>query len=103
MDFVAYAKYTACLESETKTHYFDEEALKWVCDTESAERIRDLLDFPAPHSLLKLKPYPYQEQGIQFCLRVPGSLLQLPCGAGKSLMGIGTYLELKEQKKITTP
>ena len=52
---------------------------------------------------MKLSPYNYQKEAIKFSLDSLNSLLVLPCGSGKSPIGIGIYLEAKEQKIIKGP
>lgn len=52
---------------------------------------------------MKLKPYSYQKEAIKFCLDQKEALLVLPCGAGKTAVGIGLYLEYKSQGLVKGP
>ena len=52
---------------------------------------------------LKLKPYPYQEEIIKFCAEKEKTLIVCPCGAGKTLIGIGAYNLAVRLGKISGP
>ena len=52
---------------------------------------------------MKLKPYLYQREAIKFAIDNINSLIILPCGAGKTPLGIGAYLEAKERNIISGP
>jgi N12 class adenine-specific DNA methylase len=52
---------------------------------------------------LKLPPYEYQKEAIQFSLNNPETLLILPCGAGKTVVGIGLYIEAIKRGLIEGP
>lgn len=52
---------------------------------------------------LKLSPYEYQKEAIRFCLKRKTALLVLPCGSGKTVLGIGTYAELIKRGLIKGP
>lgn len=47
-------------------------------------------------STLKLSPYEYQKEAIKYGLDHLNALLTLPCGSGKTIIGIGTYVEAKK-------
>ena len=49
---------------------------------------------------MKLQPYEYQKEAINFAINNNEGLLVLPCGAGKTPIMIGTYLELKSRGVI---
>ena len=51
-------------------------------------------------SNMKLKPYLYQKEAIQFAIDTKNALIILPCGSGKTAIGIGLYLELIKNKII---
>lgn len=42
---------------------------------------------------MKLQPYDYQKEAIYYGLKQQKALMTLPCGAGKTVIGIGLYLE----------
>lgn len=50
-------------------------------------------------SNLKLKPYYYQKEAINYCINNDSCLLRLPCGSGKTIIGIGSFLERKSKTK----
>lgn len=52
---------------------------------------------------LKLSPYCYQKETIQFGVNNNKGLLILPCGSGKSPILIGIYHELRKNKLTTNP
>lgn len=49
---------------------------------------------------MKLQPYLYQKEAINFALNNQNSLLIYPCGSGKTAVAIGLCLELYERKMI---
>jgi SNF2 family DNA or RNA helicase len=53
------------------------------------------------HSL-KLKPYAYQKEAVKFILDNGKVLLVLPCGSGKTAVGIASYVESVEQGLINS-
>lgn len=44
-----------------------------------------------------LQPYDYQKEAIHFAIETKEALLVLPCGAGKTPICVGIYLEAKER------
>ena len=52
---------------------------------------------------LKYEPYEYQKETVFFGTNRDNGLLLLPTGAGKSMVAITLYKELKDSNKITTP
>ena len=62
--------------------------------------VKDMGDITAG---LKLKPYPYQEEIIKFCVLQEKSLIVCPCGAGKTLIGIGAYNLAVNLGKVSGP
>ena len=52
---------------------------------------------------LKLTPYSYQQEAIDFALAKQSSLAMLPCGSGKTFIGIGAYAQAKARGLIATP
>lgn len=52
---------------------------------------------------LKYSPYEYQKETIYFGFNQDNGLLLLPTGAGKSMIAIALYHELKLSNKVTTP
>lgn len=50
---------------------------------------------------MKLQPYDYQKEAIYYAVENKEALLVLPCGAGKTPIAIGTYLEARERGIIS--
>nr|DAV25101.1 MAG TPA: Chromatin remodeling complex ATPase [Caudoviricetes sp.] len=50
---------------------------------------------------MKLKPYMYQREAIKFALDKQNALIILPCGSGKSPIGVGLCVEAYKQGLIT--
>lgn len=46
---------------------------------------------------MKLQPYDYQKEAIYYAIENKNALLVLPCGAGKTPIAIGTYMEARER------
>ena len=44
-------------------------------------------------SQLKLPLFPYQKETVSFCLDKQDALIVLPCGSGKTPIGISLYLD----------
>lgn len=47
------------------------------------------------------KLYPFQKDIVEFCISRNGSLIAASCGAGKTIIMIDSFLELKRQGKIS--
>ena len=52
-------------------------------------------------STMKLQPYLYQKEAINFALKNKNALIILPCGSGKSPIGVGLCAEAYKQNLIT--
>lgn len=83
----------------------------WTVEEKDLEILQQHMQvvFDIPHDInvnneigntLKLKPFPYQKEAIQFALEKKNALLVLPCGAGKTPIMLGVYNELKINNKI---
>ncbi len=76
----------------------------WECPLDSYKYIKDLfelqVDYNTIGSELKLHPYEYQKKLIYDILIHKELLLVSPCGSGKTIIGIGAYLELKKNRLI---
>lgn len=46
---------------------------------------------------MKLQPYDYQKEAIEYAVNSRNALLVLPCGAGKTPIAIGIFMEAKEK------
>lgn len=94
-----YYKFTEIL-GEIQNKYYDYNYGLWICDAISAQKIQDKLNNIHIGERLKLSPYDYQRQAIAYCLSNSGGLLTLPCGAGKTPIGLGVFDELIKCNKI---
>lgn len=92
-----YMEYTSMLDS-VKSRDFDAAVGKWHCGRIDAIRIHDKLNNPGVGDCMKLKPYGYQRQAIAFCIEHGYGLMRLSCGAGKTCIGLGAYLELRNRQ-----
>lgn len=52
---------------------------------------------------MKLQPYDYQKEAIYYGVENKNALLVLPCGAGKTPIAIGIFMEAKEREIINGP
>lgn len=91
-----FAGFTAKL-NDIQDKVFDTQAGKWFCNRIEAQRIADTMNNSGVGDDLKLKPYGYQRQAIAFCKDHGYGIIRLPCGAGKTPIGLGAYLELRKQ------
>lgn len=78
--------------------YFDNTYQTWVCNVKDSLHIYDLFYDPDIAVNTKLPPYLYQKQCIYKCMD-KSRLIQLPCGTGKSLIGLALLLYVKENDK----
>ncbi len=83
---------------------------EWIITKECAERINNsfkteyiTMPWDSIGSTMKFQPYEYQKETIYFGTSNDNALFLLPCGAGKTFITIGLYLELKLSNKVTTP
>jgi len=91
-----YAEFSAKL-NDIQDKTFDTQSGKWLCGRIDARHIADTMNNPGVGDELKLKPYGYQRQAIAFCKNHGYGIVRLPCGAGKTPIGLGAYLELRKQ------
>jgi len=92
-EYMEYAK----LLSSISPKYYDDKAKSWYCSSVEAQKISDRLNNQGIGEDLLLKPYDYQRQAIAFCKEQKNGLIQLPCGAGKTPIGLGAFLELRKE------
>ena len=69
-------------------------------DIMSSVSEKNVNDYDDIGKSMKLQPYPYQKETIKFALDNLTTLLVLPCGSGKTPVGIGLYLEALERNII---
>lgn len=92
----SFLDFTALL-ADVESRYWD--GRHWSCNRVDAQKIQDRLNNIATGSELKLKPYNYQRQAIAYCEQHDSGLIRLPCGAGKTIIGLGAFLARKKQDK----
>lgn len=106
--------------------HYDFERKCWKFDEQGIEKVRRLFEIKekskkkqvdviqtAPRSeatdyddigqSMKLQPYGYQKEAIKFGLDNKEVLIVYPCGAGKTPIGIGLYLEAREHGIVSGP
>lgn len=88
-------------EVEDKT--FDMSKLHWIIPTTAAYDIQQKIKAMDVGADMKLSPFPYQKKAIRFGLNKKNALFKLPCGAGKTVIGIGLSSELNRLGKIKPP
>lgn len=88
-------------EVEDKT--FDTDSLHWIIPTTDAHKIQQKIKELDVGADMKLSPFSYQKKAIRFGLNKKSALFKLPCGAGKTVIGIGLSSELNRLGKIKPP
>ena len=80
---------------------------EWIVSKDYFESIKSKFDYTIKENPwdsiglnMKLQPYPYQKEAIYYALNNTNSLLMLPTGAGKSLIGAGIVLEYNAENPI---
>lgn len=91
---------TWLVREETKDYLLSEEKKIVGEDKKLPKPVKKIPDITEG---LKLQPYPYQKEVIRFCVAQEKTLIVLPCGSGKSLIGIGTYNLALKLGKISGP
>lgn len=51
-------------------------------------------------SELKLQLFPYQKDVVKYCLNTKNAIIVLPCGSGKTPIGIDIFVDLRKNKEI---
>ena len=85
------------IKSKWYIHNKDLVLLKSLFEIISEENYSDI------GALLKLPPYNYQKEAMKFGIDNLNTLQVLPCGSGKTIIGIGAFLEAKQRKIISGP
>ena len=86
------------------SYRFDAKSLSWqVSEPCFAEVTQYLAQTGEVGSRLKLPLFPYQKETAAFCLEKEAALIVLPCGTGKTPIGISLYLDAKARHLIDGP
>lgn len=76
----------------------------WIFSKEGIAQLSNKMGIPSLDTIgdrLKLKPYEYQKEAVSEALSVDGGcLFSLPCGSGKTMVGICLFDELRKHNKI---
>lgn len=76
----------------------------WIFSKEGIAQLSNKMGIPSLDTIgdrLKLKPYEYQKEAVSEALSVDGGcLFSLPCGSGKTAVGICLFDELRKYNKI---
>ena len=83
---------------------FDPKRLSWVVSEPCFQEVKDFLSQTGEvGSLLKLPLFPYQKETAAFCLEKGAALIVLPCGTGKTPIGISLFLDARARGLIHGP
>lgn len=91
------------LLGEVQDRFFDNSVKTWIIPKTDALRIQKEIQSMDIGSTMKLTPFSYQKSAIRFGINKKNALFKLPCGAGKTAIGIGLSCELHRQEKIQPP
>jgi SNF2 family DNA or RNA helicase len=76
----------------------------WIFSKKGIAQLSNKMGIPSLDTIgdrLKLKPYEYQKEAVSEALSVDGGcLFSLPCGSGKTMVGICLFDELRKYNKI---
>lgn len=99
-----YYQYIQKLEYIKDKLWIDSKGL-WQCPVQDYNFIKSLFENSIQYdnigSTLKMKPYKYQKKLIYDICMHQELLLVSPCGSGKTIIGIGAFLELKKNNLIS--
>lgn len=83
---------------------YDAESLSWRISQACYEELKEYaITAGEVGSALKLPLFPYQKETVSFCLDKGSALIVLPCGSGKTPIGISLYLDAIRRKLIQGP
>lgn len=116
-DDLSYVKYTGDKENfhkyikglEEANAVWSDEYKYWLVPNKNLDYLKaqflkeGMVQFRSIGETMKLHPFIYQEEAINYSLNNEESLLILPCGAGKTCIGIGAYVEALKNKIIEGP
>ena len=83
---------------------YDADSLSWRVTKECFNKVKTYaVSTGEVGSQLKLPLFPYQKETVSFCLDKQDALIVLPCGSGKTPIGISLYLDARKRNLINGP
>ena len=83
---------------------YDADSLSWHVTKECFDKVKVYaVSTGEVGSQLKLPLFPYQKETVSFCLDKQDALIVLPCGSGKTPIGISLYLDARKRNLINGP
>lgn len=83
---------------------YDADSLSWRVTKECFDKVKAYtVSTGEVGSQLKLPLFPYQKETVSFCLDKQDALIVLPCGSGKTPIGISLYLDARKRNLINGP
>ena len=98
---IEFNRYLKCL---SETEHKDLVGSEWMLTASGVDELSNKMNLPILSTIgdsLKLHPYEYQKEAVSEALSVNGGcLFSLPCGSGKTPLGICLFDELRKSNKI---
>lgn len=83
---------------------FDTNRMSWQIPQACYDEIKEYeIHVGEVGSQLKLPLFPYQKETVSFCLDKQDALIVLPCGSGKTPIGISLYLDARRRGLVAGP
>lgn len=86
------------------SYRFDKDWMAWDIPEACFREVKDyMISTGEVGSQMKLPLFPYQKEVVSFCLEKKDALIVLPCGSGKTPIGISLYLDARKRHIIDAP
>lgn len=86
------------------SYQFDKDYLAWNINEACFQEIKDyVITVGEVGNQMKLPLFPYQKETVSFCLEKRSALIVLPCGSGKTPIGISLYLDAVKRSITAGP
>ena len=86
------------------SYRFDRNFLAWQIPEACFKELKDyVITVGEVGGQLKLPLFPYQKETVSFCLEKQDALIVLPCGSGKTPIGISLYLDARRRNIMSGP
>ena len=86
------------------SYEFDPVFTAWQIEEPCYQEIKDyVITVGEVGNQMKLPLFPYQKEAVSFCLEKKDALIVLPCGSGKTPIGISLYLDAIRRNIISGP